>query len=74
MARVHAVQVHHALDSPAGLRIFSVYVPLQTNPAGREIFCSAFIEMMTALGIQLHLLLDDFNGTVAPVCDYSTAN
>ena len=38
MARVHAVQVPPRTGLPAGLRIFSVYVPLQTNPACRDIF------------------------------------
>ena len=44
---------------------FSVYVPLQTNPACQEIFCSAFMEMVATLDMPLPtLLLGDFKDTV----------
>ena len=39
MARDHAVHVPPRIRLAVGLRIFSIYVPLQSNPACREIFC-----------------------------------
>ena len=43
--------------TPSGSRIFFVYGPLLTNPAGGEIFCSAFVEMVATLWMVGHCCL-----------------
>ena len=72
MARVHAVMVPPRPGLAAGLRIFSVYAPLQRDP-GRDVFTAAFLEMVACLDMQIPtLLLGDFNGTISPDRDFST--
>ena len=70
MARACAVQIPPRPDLPRGLRIFSVYGPLQRDPAHVP-FTEAFLDMVALLDMQVPtLFMGDFNGTVAPDRDY----
>ena len=70
MARACAVQIPPRPDLPRGLRIFSVYGPLQRDPAHVP-FTEAFLDTMALLDMQVPtLFMGDFNGTVAPDRDY----
>ena len=74
MARVHAVQVPPRPGLASGLRLFSVYAPLQRDPC-REVFTTTFLEMVASLDMQIPtLLMGDFNGTVSPERDFSSSD
>jgi len=73
MARVHAVQVPPRPGLPLGLRVFSVYAPLHYDRT-REVFGKTFMELVACLDMQIPtLLLGDFNGSVTPDKDFSSA-
>ena len=72
MSRVHGVFVRPRPSLPQGLRVFSIYAPLQRD-ATREAFNLAFIDLVASLDMQLPtLFMGDFNGTIAPERDYSS--
>ena len=74
MCRVHAVLVPPRPDLPLGVRLFSVYAPLQRDGA-RDEFTRLFLEMVAVLDMQIPtLVLGDFNGTVSPCRDYSSGD
>ena len=71
MQRVHAVVVPPRPGLPRGLRLFTVYAPLQEDVT-RAAFTSAFLDVVAILDMQVPtLLMGDFNGTVAPNRDYN---
>ena len=74
MARLHGVVLHRRPGLPLGLRVFSVYAPLQRDSA-RPAFNAAFIEFVAQLDMQIPtLLLGDFNGSVAPERDFTAGH
>ena len=74
MQRVHAVQVPPRPGLSLGLRLFTVYAPLQQDET-RGVFNAAFLEMVATLDMQVPtLLLGDFNGTVHPEQDYNSGS
>jgi len=57
MARVHAVFVPPRPDFPLGLRLFSVYAPLQPRHSERAEFNALFLDMVSILDMQVPTLL-----------------
>ena len=72
MARLHGVFFPRRPGLPLGLRVFSIYAPLQRGPQ-REAFNGAFVDFVSGLDMQIPtLLLGDFNGSVAPERDFTS--
>ena len=70
MARVHAILIPPLPGLPRGVRLFSIYAPLQRDTI-RDEFNSAFPDMVFGLDMQVPtLIMGDFNGTIAPQRDY----
>ena len=69
-ARLTAVEIPPRRDLPRGLRIFSIYVPLEQDPELKA-FQQALMNLVADMDMQVPtMLLGDFNGSVDPMRDY----
>ena len=69
-ARLTAVEIPPRPDLPRGLRIFSVYAPLERDSTCKT-FHTTMMRLVSSLDMQVPtLLLGDFNGSADPKRDF----
>ena len=74
MSRVHAVSLPPRPGLPLGVRLFTVYAPLERDPV-LEAFVPEFISMVASLDLQIPtLFMGDFNGSIDPDQDFNAGD
>ena len=73
LRRLHGVRLAPWKGLPLGLLLLSVYGPLHTQSADRDVFDNALLDLTHTLDMQHpRLLFGDFNGSACPSRDYGS--